>query len=236
MNSIQHLLSQTGTSPVERPRYTTGISALDSLLQGGLLAGQTLEFFGPQSAGKSGTVLNAITHLQIAGHSVVWIDVDKSLMPMNLTAQHTGHLWVIHPPKPSDALFCAEVMIRSQSFAMVVLDGSCLPSPKQSIRLQRFARQSGTHLVVLRNSDTHRSTPSVTTRLEFKPTVHLPEDALTRRHPFSWQVDITHRGTSSPGQSQSIQLLESPHICRPPSVLRPDRSTRHTSSNRRTKS
>ena len=236
MISIKQLLEQSAPLRTPRPQYPIGISALDTLLGGGLKAGQTLEFFGARSAGKSGAVFAAAKALRLSGHSVLWIDMHKSLMPANLTEKLPGHLWVIHPPQPQDGLFCAEVMLKTQSFALIVLDGENLPSPKQSVRLQRFARQSGTAFILLRDTNRNQPVSSINARVEFSTWVDRVDDELAKRHPFSWRVEMTHRGTQSPGLNQSLHLSEGAHLSAYVPVQSPDRSIRHTSSPRSARS
>ena len=58
------------------------------------------------------------------------------------------HLWFIRPPIPSDGPWCADVLLRSGAFALVVLDGAPLFSRSTAARLIRLARETGTALVV----------------------------------------------------------------------------------------
>jgi hypothetical protein len=58
------------------------------------------------------------------------------------------NLWFIRPPLPTDAPWCADVLLRSGAFALVVLDGAPPLSRSTGARLIRLARETGTALVV----------------------------------------------------------------------------------------
>jgi hypothetical protein len=58
------------------------------------------------------------------------------------------NLWFIRPPRPNDAPWCVDVLLRSGAFALVVLDGGPPLSRSIGARLIRLARETGTALVV----------------------------------------------------------------------------------------
>jgi hypothetical protein len=81
---------------------------------------------------------------------VAYIDAQRTLDARDWV--HLGDaegVWMIRPHDASRALWCADVLLRSGAFALVVLDGAPLLSRSNAVRLTRLARESNCALVIL---------------------------------------------------------------------------------------
>ena len=163
--------------PVESRGLRTGNSALDELLpMRGLPRGKLTEIWGQRSSGLA-TVLRHVAFNVSHTRLVAYIDARRTLAAgdwlgigdWGLEVGNAGrakrswestnpqslipnpeNLWIIRPRVPSDSHWCADVLVRSGAFALVVLDGAPPLSRSTSARLIRLARETGTVLVVAR--------------------------------------------------------------------------------------
>jgi hypothetical protein len=133
------------------PALSTGIEALDAaLLGGGLPRGRLTELLGPTGSGKT-TLARAMVEAAVSAHGwVAYIDAQRTLDPRDWT--HLGDaqgVWMIRPHDAMRAAWCADVLLRSGAFALVVLDGAPLLSKSNAVRLTRLARDGNCALVVV---------------------------------------------------------------------------------------
>ncbi|MFL5606354.1 MAG: ATPase domain-containing protein [Gemmatimonadaceae bacterium] len=132
------------------PALPTGIAALDAVLQGGLPRGRLTEIVGAHGSGKT-TLARALVETTAAQHDwVAYIDAQRTLDARDWV--HLGDaegVWMIRPHDASRAPWCADVLLRSGAFALVVLDGAPLLSRSNAVRLTRLARESNCALVIL---------------------------------------------------------------------------------------
>jgi recombination protein RecA len=133
------------------PAIPTGISALDAVLQGGgLPRGRLTEIVGANGSGKT-TLARAVVEATVARHGwVAYIDAQRTLDARDWV--HLGDaegVWMIRPHDATRAAWCADVLLRSGAFALVVLDGAPLLSRSAAVRLTRLARESNAVLMVL---------------------------------------------------------------------------------------
>ncbi len=133
------------------PALPTGIAALDAVLQGGgLPRGRLTEIVGVNGSGKT-TLARALVETTAAQHQwVAYIDAQRTLDARDWV--HLGDaegVWMIRPHDASRAPWCADVLLRSGAFALVVLDGAPLLSRSNAVRLTRLARESNCALVIL---------------------------------------------------------------------------------------
>jgi recombination protein RecA len=133
------------------PALPTGIAALDAVLQGGgLPRGRLTEIVGVTGSGKT-TLARALVETTAARHDwVAYIDAQRTLDARDWV--HLGDaegVWMIRPHDVSRAPWCADVLLRSGAFALVVLDGAPLLSRSNAVRLTRLARESNCALVIL---------------------------------------------------------------------------------------
>ena len=133
------------------PALPTGIATLDAvLLGGGLPRGRLTEIVGPTGSGKT-TLARTIVETTVADHGwVAYIDAQRTLDPRDWV--HLGDaegVWMIRPHDATRAAWCADVLLRSGAFALVVLDGAPLLTRAAAVRLTRLARESNAAFVLL---------------------------------------------------------------------------------------
>ena len=133
------------------PAIPTGVAALDAVLQGGgLPRGRLTEIVGGTGSGKT-TLARAVVEATVAGHGwVAYVDAQRTLDARDWV--HLGDaqgVWMIRPHDAMRATWCADVLLRSGAFALVVLDGAPTLAKSVAVRLTRLARDSGAALVIL---------------------------------------------------------------------------------------
>jgi len=115
---------------------STGSIALDVALGvGGLPRGRVVEIYGPESSGKTTLTLHVIAEAQKAGGVAAFIDVEHALDPAY--AQNLGveldDLLVSQPDTGEQALDIAEMLVRSNSVDVVVIDSVAALVPRAEI-------------------------------------------------------------------------------------------------------
>jgi hypothetical protein len=149
--SIAELVKLLPPPPPPTPALPTGVAALDAvLLGGGLPRGRLTEIAGPAGSGKT-TLARAIVESTVAAHGwVAYVDAQRTLDARDWV--HLGDaegVWIIRPRDAARAAWCADVLLRSGAFALVVLDGAPMLSKSAAVRLTRLARESNAVLVLL---------------------------------------------------------------------------------------
>ena len=114
----------------------TGSIALDVALGiGGLPRGRIVEIYGPESSGKTTLTLHAIANAQRAGGIAAFIDAEHALDPVY--AEKLGvdidALLVSQPDTGEQALEITDMLIRSGSVDLVVIDSVAALVPKAEI-------------------------------------------------------------------------------------------------------
>jgi recombination protein RecA len=69
-----------------RPVASTGIPALDELLEGGLPLGAITEMVGPECSGRTSLALSFVSQMTQAGKVCAWVDVSNALDPESAAA------------------------------------------------------------------------------------------------------------------------------------------------------
>jgi len=115
---------------------STGCLSLDLALGGkGLPRGRIIEVFGPESSGKTTLTLHAIAQAQKLGGIAAFIDAEHALDPS--WAKKLGvdleTLLVSQPSCGEEALHIAEMLIRSNSVDVVVVDSVAALVPKKEL-------------------------------------------------------------------------------------------------------
>jgi ABC-type oligopeptide transport system ATPase subunit len=120
------------------------------LLGGGLPRGRLTEIVGGTGGGKT-TLTRAIVETTVEAHGwVAYIDAQRTLDARDwVHLGDTEGMWMIRPHDATRAAWCADVLLRSGAFALVVLDGAPLLSKAAAVRLTRLARESNAAFVVL---------------------------------------------------------------------------------------
>ncbi|WP_026177410.1 recombinase RecA [Thiobacillus denitrificans] len=115
---------------------STGSLGLDIALGvGGLPRGRVVEIYGPESSGKTTLTLQVIAEMQKMGGTAAFIDAEHALDPSY--AQKLGvdvdNLLVSQPDTGEQALEIADMLVRSGSVDVVVVDSVAALTPKAEI-------------------------------------------------------------------------------------------------------
>ncbi len=115
---------------------STGSLGLDIALGiGGLPRGRVVEIFGPESSGKTTLTLQVIAEMQKTGGTAAFIDAEHALDPQY--AQKLGvninELLISQPDNGEQALEIADMLVRSGSVDVVVVDSVAALTPRAEI-------------------------------------------------------------------------------------------------------
>ncbi len=115
---------------------STGSLGLDIALGvGGLPRGRVVEIFGPESSGKTTLALQVIAEMQKLGGTAAFIDAEHALDPQY--AQKLGvdvpNILISQPDTGEQALEIADMLVRSGSVDVVVVDSVAALTPKAEI-------------------------------------------------------------------------------------------------------
>ena len=133
------------------PGLPTGLEALDEALPGGgLPRGRLTELVGPPGSGKTTLVRGMVERVVGDGGWVAYVDAARTLDPRDWArlGERQG-VWMIRPREAARGPWCADVLLRSGAFALVVLDGAPPLSRQTCVRLTRLARETTAALLVL---------------------------------------------------------------------------------------
>jgi len=125
---------------------STGSLSLDAALGiGGFPRGRMIEIFGPEASGKTTLALSAIAEAQKQGGSAVFIDAEHALDPKYAQALgvNLDDLLISQPDSGEQALEIAEMLIRSGSIDVVVIDSVAALVPKAEIEGEMGEMQVG---------------------------------------------------------------------------------------------
>ncbi|HSA57844.1 MAG TPA: hypothetical protein VLE53_19180 [Gemmatimonadaceae bacterium] len=129
----------------------TGFAALDrALSDGGVPCGRLTEIAGVRGSGRTTLVRQIVAGALAARHWVAYVDGARTLAPRDWAGPGaTGRFRVVRPPSAARSAWCADVLLRSGAFGLVVLDGSAPLSRQVAVRLTRLAREQNAALVVV---------------------------------------------------------------------------------------
>ncbi|MCM8597315.1 MAG: recombinase RecA [Candidatus Accumulibacter sp.] len=118
------------------PVVSTGSLGLDIALGiGGLPRGRVVEIYGPESSGKTTLTLQVIAEMQKLGGTAAFVDAEHALDPAY--AQKLGvnldDLLISQPDTGEQALEIADMLVRSASVDVVVIDSVAALVPKAEI-------------------------------------------------------------------------------------------------------
>jgi recombination protein RecA len=142
--SIMRLGQRNAIAPIEA--ISTGAISIDYALGiGGLPRGRVIEIFGPESSGKTTLALQVIAEAQKTGGMAAFVDAEHALDASY--AQKLGveleNLLVSQPDNGEQALEIVEVLIRSNSVDVVVVDSVAALVPKAEIEGEMGEAQMG---------------------------------------------------------------------------------------------
>jgi recombination protein RecA len=135
----------------DRAPLPTGIAELDALLvDRGIPRGRLTEITGASGSGRTSMLRTLVTAAASGGRWIAYIDATRTLAPRDWA--HVGSerapLWIIRPTNATRAPWCADLLLRSGAFALVVMDGAPQLSRVLAVRLTRLARDVGAAFVV----------------------------------------------------------------------------------------
>ncbi|MGV6817259.1 MAG: recombinase RecA [Thiotrichales bacterium] len=115
---------------------STGSLGLDIALGiGGLPKGRVVEIYGPESSGKTTLTLQVIAECQKQGGTAAFIDAEHALDPVYAAklGVNVDELLVSQPDTGEQALEIADMLVRSGSIDVVVVDSVAALTPKAEI-------------------------------------------------------------------------------------------------------
>ena len=115
---------------------STGSLGLDIALGvGGLPRGRVVEIYGPESSGKTTLTLQVVAEIQKMGGTAAFIDAENALDPQY--AQKIGvninELLISQPDTGEQALEIADMLVRSGSIDVIVIDSVAALVPKAEL-------------------------------------------------------------------------------------------------------
>ncbi len=115
---------------------STGSLGLDIALGiGGLPRGRVVEIYGPESSGKTTLTLQVIAEMQKTGGTAAFIDAEHALDPSyaGKLGVDIENLLISQPDTGEQALEIADMLVRSGSVDIVVIDSVAALTPKAEI-------------------------------------------------------------------------------------------------------
>jgi recombination protein RecA len=125
---------------------STGSLGLDIALGiGGLPRGRVVEIYGPESSGKTTLTLSVIAEMQKLGGTAAFIDAEHALDPQYAAklGVDVEQLLISQPDNGEQALEIADMLVRSSSVDVVVIDSVAALVPKAEIEGEMGEPQMG---------------------------------------------------------------------------------------------
>jgi recombination protein RecA len=118
------------------PVISTGSLSLDIATGiGGVPRGRIIEIFGPESSGKTTLALQIVANAQKDGGIAAFIDAEHAMDPgyARKLGVKTEEILVSQPDSGEDALTIAEMLVKSNSIDVVVVDSVAALVPKAEL-------------------------------------------------------------------------------------------------------
>ena len=115
---------------------STGSLSLDIALGiGGLPRGRVVEIYGPESSGKTTLTLHVIAEMQKIGGTAAFIDAEHALDPQyaKRLGVNTDELLISQPDTGEQALEITDMLVRSGSVDVIVIDSVAALTPKAAV-------------------------------------------------------------------------------------------------------
>jgi recombination protein RecA len=125
---------------------STGSLGLDLALGvGGLPRGRVVEIYGPESSGKTTLTLQVVAEMQKMGGTAAFIDAENALDPQyaGKLGVNIDELLISQPDTGEQALEIADMLVRSGSVDVVVIDSVAALTPKAEIEGEMGEPQMG---------------------------------------------------------------------------------------------
>jgi len=125
---------------------STGSLGLDIALGvGGLPRGRVVEIYGPESSGKTTLTLSVIAQMQKMGGTAAFIDAENALDPQYAAklGVQIDDLLISQPDTGEQALEIADMLVRSGSIDVIVVDSVAALTPKAEIEGEMGEPQMG---------------------------------------------------------------------------------------------
>ena len=125
---------------------SAGSLSLDIALgSGGLPRGRVVEIYGPESSGKTTLTLHVIAEMQKLGGTAAFIDAEHALDPQyaRRLGVNTDELLISQPDTGEQALEITDMLVRSGSVDIVVIDSVAALTPKAEIEGEMGASHMG---------------------------------------------------------------------------------------------
>lgn len=131
---------------VDIEAVSTGSLSLDIALGiGGLPRGRVIEIYGPESSGKTTLTLHVIAEMQKLGGTAAFIDAEHALDPRyaKKLGVNTDEMLISQPDTGEQALEITDMLVRSGSVDIVVVDSVAALTPKAEIEGEMGASHMG---------------------------------------------------------------------------------------------
>lgn len=143
--ALENIDKQFGTGSVMKMGENTGMGvetvptgalALDIALgAGGLPRGRVVEVYGPESSGKSTLAMHVVAEAQRNGGTCAYIDAEHAMDPVyagNIGVD-VDELLISQPDTGEQALEIADILVRSGSIDVLVIDSVAALTPRAEI-------------------------------------------------------------------------------------------------------
>jgi RecA/RadA recombinase len=202
---------------------SSGFLALDAILGlGGLPRAATTSLHGDGTSGKTTLALQAVAQAQAAGGIVAYLDLARSLDPVEAVARGVQLDWlvVLTPGSLEEALAMAAMLLQDRTVDLLILDMPIRPLEGASIsaanlaerlgRLAALARRAGVQLIVLEPPSLPAALAGALSqvaalRLELnrQAWIRLGRDVVGQRT----EVRVTRDRFAPPGRAAELRIL-----------------------------
>ena len=155
---------------MRRRRLSSGLAALDAIIDGGIVRGRVSEIIGPIGSGRTTIAACFASAATRACEVIAWIESTRSFDPADIAASGASLdrvLWVSVDDRrklvsePAGRFRCyrsatvfqaAELILKAGGFGLIVIDlgASAAPLPQSiGLRLAREAERSGAAVIVI---------------------------------------------------------------------------------------
>ncbi len=210
-------------APSDERAISTGFRALDAILGlGGLPRAATTALHGDGTSGKTTLALQAVAQAQAVGGIVAYLDLARSLDPVEAVARGVQLDWlvVLTPGSLEQALAMAAMLLQDRTVDLLLLDLPYRPLSGAGLsaavlaerfhRLAALARRAGVQLLVLEPPNLPSAMASVLTqvsalRLELsrRAWIRLGRDVVGQRT----EVRVARDRFGPPGRAAELRIL-----------------------------